>query len=110
MSQRTANTSLAQRLQRISTFAALRHRNYRLWFFGQTISLMGTWMQTVAQGWLVYALTGSKLALGTISFFSNLPTLFFMLPAGALADRVSRRSLLLVTQTVMTVQAFVMAA
>ncbi|MGC8787717.1 MAG: MFS transporter [Anaerolineae bacterium] len=110
MSLRTANTSLAQRLQRISTFAALRHRNYRLWFFGQTISLMGTWMQTVAQGWLVYALTGSKLALGTISFFSNLPTLFFMLPAGALADRVSRRSLLLVTQTVMTVQAFVMAA
>ncbi|MBC7262326.1 MAG: MFS transporter, partial [Chloroflexi bacterium] len=56
------------------------------------------------------ALTGSKLALGTISFFGNLPTLFLMLPAGALADRVSRRSLLLVTQTVMTVQAFVMAA
>nr|MBC7245579.1 MFS transporter [Chloroflexota bacterium] len=93
-----------------ATFAALRHRNYRLWFFGQTISLMGTWMQWVAQGWLVYELTESKLTLGTISFFGNLPTLFLMLPAGALADRVSRRTLLLATQTVMTMQAFVLAA
>lgn len=110
MPQRTINVSLVQRLQSLPTFAALRYRNYRLWFFGQTISLMGTWMQTVAQGWLVYALTGSKLALGTISFFGNLPTLFLMLPAGALADRVSRRTLLLATQTVMTIQAFALAA
>jgi len=109
MPQRTDHSSLVRGLTS-STFAALRHRNYRLWFFGQTISLMGTWMQTVAQGWLVYALTGSKLALGTISFFGNLPTLFLMLPAGALADRFSRRTLLLATQTVMTIQAFVLAA
>ncbi|MGQ9494603.1 MAG: MFS transporter [Anaerolineae bacterium] len=109
MPQRTVNLSLAQCLQRLPTFSALRHRNYRLWFFGQTISLMGTWMQIVAQGWLVYALTGSKLALGAISFFGNLPALFLMLPAGALADRISRRTLLLVAQTVMTIQAFVLA-
>jgi MFS family permease len=92
-----------------ATFAALRYPNYRLWFIGQGISLMGTWMQWVAQGWLVYELTGSELALGTISFFGSLPTLFLMLPAGAIADRVSRRTLLLATQTVMTVQALAMA-
>ena len=57
-----------------STFAALRHRNYRLWFFGQTLSVMGTWAQSVAQGWVVYQLTGSKFALGTIQFFGSLPT------------------------------------
>jgi MFS family permease len=92
-----------------ATFAALRYRNYRLWFIGQGISLMGTWMQWVAQGWLVYELTGSELALGIISFFGSLPTLFLMLPAGAIADRVSRRTLLLATQAVMTAQALVLA-
>jgi MFS family permease len=71
--------------------------------------LMGTWMQWVAQGWLVYELTGSELALGIISFFGSLPTLFLMLPAGAIADRVSRRTLLLATQAVMTAQALVLA-
>jgi len=92
-----------------AAFAALRHPNFRLWFIGQGISLMGTWMQWVAQGWLVYELTGSELALGTVSFFGNLPTLFLMLPAGAIADRISRRTLLLATQAVMTVQALAMA-
>jgi MFS family permease len=92
-----------------AALAALRYPNYRLWFIGQGISLMGTWMQWVAQGWLVYELTGSELALGGVSFFGNLPTLFLMLPAGAITDRMSRRTLLLLTQAVMTVQAFVMA-
>ena len=91
------------------TFAALRHRNFRLWFLGQTVSLMGTWMQMVAQGWLVYDLTGSELALGTITFVGSLPTLFLMVPCGALADRVSRRGMLMAAQTVMTLQAFVLA-
>jgi len=92
-----------------STFAALRHRNYSLWFFGQTVSQMGTWMQSVAQGWVVYALTGSDLALGTISFLGALPTLFLMLPAGVVVDRSDKRRLLLLTQTAMMLLAFTMA-
>ncbi len=88
----------------------MRYRNYRLWFFGQAISLMGTWMQNVAQGWLVYQMTGSEFALGAISFAGSLPTLFFMLPAGALADRFPRRRLMLITQTVMMTCAFALAA
>jgi MFS family permease len=93
-----------------ATFAALRHRNYRLWFVGQAFSLMGTWMQSVAQGWVVYQMTGSRLALGTISFAGTIPTLFLMLPAGAVADRVSRRSLMIVTQVVMMLSAFTLTA
>jgi len=92
-----------------STFAALRHRNFRLWFVGQLLSLMGTWMQSVAQGWVVYAMTGSELALGTITFFGSLPTLFLMLPAGALADRIPKRRLIVITQTAMMLQAFVLS-
>lgn len=91
------------------TFAALRHHNYRLWFFGQMFSLMGTWMQSVAQGWVVYELTGSKFFLGLITFSGSIPTIFLMIPAGALADRVSKRSILLVTQTAMMLQAIVLA-
>ncbi|MCX6029976.1 MAG: MFS transporter [Chloroflexi bacterium] len=93
-----------------STFTALRYPNYRRWFIGQALSLMGTWMQSVAQGWLVYALTGSKLALGLISFAGSIPTLFLMLPAGVVADRVSRRKLMMVTQTSMMLFAFALAA
>ena len=96
--------------RRSSTFAALRYRNYRLWFFGQATSLVGTWMQSVAQGWLVYQLTGSKLALGAISFAGSIPTLFLMLPAGVLADRFPKRKLLLMTQTAMMLCAFALAA
>jgi MFS family permease len=87
----------------------MRHRNFRLWFLGQTLSQMGTWMQSVAQGWLVYDLTGSKFALGAISFVGTLPTLFLMLPAGALADRVPRQRVLLFTQATMMILAFILA-
>lgn len=103
----TQRTVVAGRLP--TTFTALRYPNYRRWFIGQVLSLMGTWMQGVAQGWLVYEMTGSRLALGTISFVSSLPTLFFMLPAGAVADRTSRRNMMLVTQTVMMIGAFILA-
>jgi MFS family permease len=92
-----------------ATFASLRYPNYRRWFVGQSLSLMGTWMQSVAQGWVVYELTGSKLALGTITFVGSVPSLFFMLPGGALADRMPRRRLLVITQTSMMVLAFVLA-
>jgi MFS family permease len=71
--------------------------------------LMGTWMQSVAQGWVVYQLTGSKLALGTITFAGSVPSLFLMLPAGALADRMSKRRLLVISQTAMMVLAFTLA-
>jgi MFS family permease len=91
------------------TFAALRYPNYRKWFAGQVLSLMGTWMQSVAQGWLVYQLTGSKFALGTISFVGTLPTLFLMLPAGALTDRMPKRRLLMITQGSMMMFALALA-
>ncbi len=94
----------------LTTFAALRYRNYRLWFIGQALSLMGTWMQSVAQGWVVYQITGSRFALGAISFANTIPTLFLMLPAGAVADRVSRRTLLIWTQTAMMLCAFILTA
>jgi MFS family permease len=93
-----------------ATFAALRYSNYRKWFVGQVLSLMGTWMQSVAQGWLVYQLTGSKFALGTISFIGTLPTLFLMLPGGVVADRLPKRKLMIVTQGSMLVFAAVLAA
>src|SRR5512136_87658 len=93
-----------------ATFSALRHRNFRLWFFGQTLSLVGTWMQSVAQSWVVYELTGSKFALGAISFIGTVPTLFLMLPAGALIDRVPRRRVLVITQTIMMLLALILAA
>lgn len=99
-----------------ASFGALRHRNYRLWFFGQMVSLAGTWMQSVAQGWLVYELAlqsdphWARFALGAVPFLGSLPTIFLMIPAGALADRLPKRTILLVTQTVMMLQALALAA
>jgi MFS family permease len=109
MERKVADLTSTAGLRLPSTFAALRHRNFRLWFLGQTLSMIGTWMQSVAQGWLVYDLTGSDLALGVISFIGTLPTLFLMLPAGALADRIPRRRVLLFTQTTMMLLAFILA-
>src|SRR5512139_1915307 len=87
---------------------ALRHPNYRLWFTGQTVSLIGTWMQMVAQQWVVYEMTGSKFLLGAVAFAGSLPIFFLMLPAGVLADRVPRRSILLYTQTASMILAFLL--
>ncbi|CAG0946675.1 Multidrug efflux pump Tap [Anaerolineae bacterium] len=92
------------------TFAALKHRNYRLWFVGQLTSLVGTWMQNVAQPWLVYQLTGSPFYLGVVSFASAVPTLTLSLWAGVFIDRMSKRQLLLITQTVLMLSAFTLAA
>ncbi len=91
------------------TFTALRHRNYRLFFTGQLISLIGTWMQNVAQAWLVYAITGSPLYLGIVSFASSIPSLTLILGAGVFIDRVSKRTLLILTQTSAMLLAFVLA-
>src|SRR5215813_2508988 len=92
------------------TFRALRHRNFRLFISGQVISLVGTWMQNVAQSWLVYRLTHSALLLGTTWFCSQI-AVFALGPLGGLAaDRWSRRNLVIVTQTLSMLQAFALAA
>src|SRR5664279_426898 len=81
------------------TFAALKHRNFRLFFFGQLISLTGTWMQSTAQSWLVYQLTGSKLLLGVVAAVGSAPMLFFSTWGGSVADRLPKRTILLFTQS-----------
>jgi MFS family permease len=91
-----------------TTFRALRHRNYRLWFFGQGLSLVGTWMQSMAQQVLVYRLTGSASALGIVSFMVVVPLVPFALWGGSLSDRVSKRKLLLFTQTMMLIQSLLL--
>ncbi len=93
-----------------STFRALRHRNYRLFFFGQMISLIGTWMQTIAQQWLVYRLTGSATMLGTISLAGLLPVIPLSLWGGSLADRFPKRSIIAIAQAAMMILAFILAA
>src|SRR5918997_2831045 len=92
------------------TFAALRHPNYRLWFFGQLVSLVGTWMQITAQSFLVFELTHSTAYLGYVGFANGLPAWLFMLYGGVVADRVARRRLLVITQSTMLVLALVLAA
>lgn len=91
------------------TFAAFKHRNYRLWFMGQLVSLVGTWMQTTAQGYLVFQLTHSPLYLGYVGFAAGAPSWLFMLYGGVIADRMSRRKLLLIAQSTMMVLAFIQA-
>jgi MFS family permease len=91
------------------TFAALKHYNYRLWFFGQMVSLMGTWMQSTAQGYLIYQLTGSPAYLGLVGFVGGIPALLFTLFGGVIADRISRRNMMVITQTSMLVLAFILA-
>jgi MFS family permease len=89
---------------------ALRHRNFRLFFAGQTISLIGTWMTRIATSWLVYRLTGSALLLGTISFAGQIPTFLFAPFAGVLVDRMDRRKVLVWTQALSMVQSLALAA
>ena len=93
----------------MNTFAAFRHPNYRLYFSGQIVSLVGTWMQIVAQGWLVYQLTDSPLYLGLVSFAASVPVFVLSLGAGAIIDRLPRRRVLVATQTSAMLLAFVLA-
>src|SRR6478735_7459581 len=88
---------------------ALRHRNYQLFFAGQLISLIGTWMDQVAEAWLVYRLTGSALLLGTVAFASQIPVFLLAPIGGALADRVDRRKILIATQSAMMFLTFILA-
>lgn len=96
-------------MKTIQTFSALKYPNYRLWFFGQLISLFGTWMQITAQGFLVFELTRSPAYLGFVSFAFGVPSWIFMLVGGVIADHVPRRTLLILAQFTMMVLAFLLA-
>ena len=89
---------------------ALRHRNFRLFFTGQSISLIGTWMTRIATSWLVYRLTGSALLLGIVGFAGQIPTFLLAPFAGVLVDRINRRNLLVWTQILAGLQSLAMAA
>ncbi len=93
-----------------ATVRALQHRNFQLFFGGQLISLVGTWMQSVAQSWLVYRLTGSSTLLGFVGFASQIPVFLLAPFGGVLADRANRRRVILVTQTASMLLAFALAA
>jgi MFS family permease len=88
---------------------ALRHRDFRLFFCGQLISLIGTWMDPVAESWLIYRLTGSALLLGTIAFAGQIPIFLLMPVGGIVADRYDRRSVLIATQSLMMALTLVLA-
>jgi MFS family permease len=101
---------LRKRLSWKQAFTALKYPNYRLWFWSQMFSLFGTWMESTALMFLVYKLTGSAAYLGLVGFASGAPAWFFMLYAGVIADRVSRRAVIIITQSAMMLLAFIMAA
>jgi len=92
-----------------ATLRALRHRNFQLFFSGQLISLVGTWMQSVAQSWLVYRLTGSSLLLGSVGFASQFPVFVVAPLGGIIADRRHRQKVVIGTQTASMILAFILA-
>ncbi len=91
------------------TLRALKYRNYRLFFTGQGISLVGTWMERIALGWLVYQLTNSAFLLGLVSFLSQIPTFFLATVAGVLADRYNKHKIVIATQILAMIQATALA-
>jgi MFS family permease len=91
------------------SFPALKHRNFRLFWFGQMISLIGTWMQNIGQGWLVLELTNSSFLLGLVSAVQFLPVMLFSLFAGVIIDRFPKRKLILFTQISFAISAFILA-
>jgi MFS family permease len=90
---------------RLSPFAALHHRNFRIFWMGQTVSLIGTWMQSLAQGWLVLQLTDSAFWVGLVGFAGSLPILLFTLPAGVYVDRADKQRLVMRCQALLALQA-----
>ncbi len=109
LEERPAAPKIASQSRWATTLRALRHRNFQLFFSGQMISLTGTWMQSVAQAWLVYNMTKSPLLLGTVGFASQIPVFLFSPFGGITADRVNRHRLLIVTQTCSMVLAGILA-
>src|SRR5438094_1696102 len=92
------------------TFRALRHRNYRLFFWGQLVSLIGTWMQQTAMSWFVYEITNSRLLLGVVAAVGSAPMMLFSIWGGSLADLYPKRSIIVATQTAQMICAFLLAA
>ena len=92
-----------------TTFRALRHRDFRLFVAGQVVSLVGTWMQSLALAWLVYRLTGSTILMGTVGFATHLPVLLLGPIAGLVCDRYPRRLIVIAAQTVFLIQASLLA-
>jgi MFS family permease len=92
-----------------TTFRSLQYRNYRLFFYGQSISLIGTWIQRIAVPWLVYSLTGSAFLLGLVGFAGQIPTFLLAPFAGVLVDRWNRYTLLIITQILAMIQALILA-
>ncbi len=109
-SQASGNAAPSRKLNWQAAGRALRHRNFQLFFSGQLISLIGTWMQTVAQSWLVYRLTGSGLLLGSVGFASQIPVFLFAPIGGITADRSNRQRVVIATQTASMILAFILAA
>src|SRR5690242_2429009 len=99
----------ANAAKRSGTFAALQHRNFQLYFGGQLISNAGTWMQVIAQGWLVYQLSHSELALGIVGFAAAIPSLLVSPWGGVVVDRAPKRTLLILTQASAMILAFILA-
>jgi MFS family permease len=103
-SERLAERSRFQEMVR-----SLKYRNFKLFFGGQMISLTGTWMDNIAEAWLVYRLTGSSLLLGMVAFAGQIPVFFLAPLGGMMADRLNRRSVLIATQTASMILAFILA-
>lgn len=106
----TVSTAIERKPSTGGALSAFRYPNFRLYFGGQLISTSGTWMQTVAQGWLVYNLTKSELWLGVVACAAGLPSLFLSPFAGVLVERLPRHKVLMVTQTFQMLLAFILAA
>jgi MFS family permease len=107
---RQISEPITARLSWSRTFAAFKYRNYRLWFIGQLASMVGTWMQSTAQAYLVYQLTRSPAYLGYVGFAGGIPSWLLMIYGGVISDRMSRRTLMVITQTSMMLLAFILAA
>ncbi|HDD56258.1 MAG TPA: MFS transporter [Chloroflexi bacterium] len=103
-------TRILRSLSLTGSLRALNHRNFRLFFWGQLISVIGVWMQSTAQQWLVYRITGSQTSLGLVTFISFLPVLLLSLFMGVIVDQLPRRKLIIFTQSWFMIGAFVLAA
>src|SRR5512133_3127347 len=90
-------------------FSSFRHRNYQLWFGGQLVSVIGTWMQSIAQGWLVYQLSHSEFALGLVGFAAAIPVLLISPWGGVIVDTFPKRKMLVITQSTAMILALVLA-
>ncbi len=109
ISKEQTDVRTAAQNSKANPFASLRHRNFQLYFGGQLISNAGTWMQTIAQGWLVYQLTHSDLILGIVGFAAAIPSLIVSPWGGVVVDRVPKRGLLIITQASAMLLAFILA-